>query len=75
MKDFQHGSAGHAYPPDLAPRRITLHAEERFHTLGRGVGDTDEGAAEDLPVELHAPVEVGDGNARVTERSRFHVIS
>jgi hypothetical protein len=40
-----------------------VHAEERAHALGRRVGDADERAAEDVPVELHGLVEVGDGDA------------
>jgi hypothetical protein len=67
VKDLEHGTARYSNPSNLALRQSAVHLEECPHTIGRGVCDANQRAAKDLPVELHEPVEIGNGDADVTE--------
>src|SRR5262245_16044557 len=71
-KDLQHGAARDPNPADLAAAPLPVHAEERAHALGIGVGDANERAPEHLPVEPDGAVEVRHRDAAVAEGSRSH---
>src|SRR4051812_37491586 len=59
-------------PADFAAPLLPFDAEEGAHPLRIRVGDADQRAAEDLPVELHRALEVRHGDAAVAEGSRSH---
>src|SRR5689334_3686315 len=70
-KDFEHGASRHADPADLATAAIGVDPKEGPHPVRRRIRDTNQRTPEDLPVELHRAVEVGNGDAAVAERARL----
>src|SRR4029077_5719461 len=73
LEDLQYGSSWHANPTDLARGLSPVHAKELAGGLRGRVGDTDQRAAEHVPVELHRLVEIRHRDAAVAERSSSHV--
>src|SRR5215510_7789470 len=73
FEDFEHSASRHADPPNLARRMGPVDAEKQPHAGVRCVGDANEGAPEDLPVEPNSLVEIRHRDAAVAEGSSSHV--
>src|SRR6185503_477224 len=69
LEDLEDAAAGDANPADLACRPIVRHAEEGADALGWRVGDADQRAAEDVPVETYRFVEIRHRDAGMAERA------
>src|SRR4051812_31762752 len=72
LEDLEHRAARHANPPDPAAPLLALDAEERADAVRIRLGDADQRAAEDVPVEAHGGVEIRHRDAAVAERSCSH---
>src|SRR5690606_25787030 len=77
LEDLDRRATGHADPPDAAARCgvVLANAEELTHAFRRCLRHAHERTAEDVPVELHEPAEVGHRDADVTERPDLHARS
>ena len=74
LEDLDNAAARNADPAHLAAWGIDVrtNAEEALDAIGRLIGDADQRAAEDVPVEADGGIEVADGDAGMAEGSGSH---